>query len=344
MNDDYLWDGSGDSDADVARLEQLLAPLALRNPRALPSLPLEDVRPVRADWRGWVAAAAVVLVSTTVGWSMQRGTSVEGEGDPWRVARVEGTPTLSAAPLARHSRLTRGRWLETDEQSSAVVFVGKIGRLEVAPRSRLRLLQASPQEHRAELVRGTIEAQIWAPPGQFAVDTPSATAVDLGCAYTLTIDDRGVGLLTVQAGWVGFEHDGRESFIPAGATGHTYPGRGPGTPAFDEAPAALRDAVRQLDVADSVAAQAGPLDVVLQSARREDGLTLWHLVDRVDPTLAPRVVDRLSSLVPMPDGVTREGVLAGDHAMRDAWWEALGLGTADWWRTWRQRWPHERLR
>ena len=100
----------------------------------------------------------------------------------------------------------------------------------------------------------------------------------------------------------------------------------------------------RLDVADTAVAQSASLDVVLEQARREDGLTLWHLIDRVDPTLAPQVVDRLAALVPMPEGVTRDGVLAGDRNMRDAWWEALGLGTATWWRTWRQRWPAERLR
>jgi hypothetical protein len=162
--------------------------------------------------------------------------------------------------------------------------------------------------------------------------------VDLGCAYTLTVNEDGVGLLKVQAGWVGFEHRGRESFIPAGASGRTYPGRGPGTPTFDESSAALRSAVAQLDVADTAASQQAPLDLVLKEASERDGLTLWHLVDRVDPSLTPRVVDRLTELVPMPEGVTREGILAGDRHMRDAWWEALGLGTADWWRTWRQRW------
>ena len=340
MNDDYLWDRSGEPDADVARLEALLAPLRLTDPRALPSSRIaaspEFQRQTAPAWRAWLAAAAVALVSTTTAWTVHRATTTEAE--PWRVARVEGTPTLAAAPLSRHSRLTRGQWLDTDARSSAVVFVGRIGRLEVAPGSRLRLLQAAPADHRAELVRGTIEAQIWAPPGQFVVDTPSASAIDLGCAYTLTIDDRGVGFLAVQAGWVGFEYKGRESFIPAGASGRTYPGRGPGTPAFDDASPALRTAVERLDEADSATAQAAPVQVVLAEARREDGLTLWHLIDRVDPSLAPQVVDGLSALVPMPDGVTRDGVLAGDRAMRVAWWEALGMGTADWWRTWRQRW------
>ena len=337
LDDDYLWDGTGPVNEDVARLEAQLSCFAAPAADALPPLTLEiDVPRLQPRWATWAAAAAVALIALGASWTMDRATA--RPADPWRVARVEGTPTMAAAPVARNSTIAPGRWLDTDSRSSAVVFVGRIGRLEVAPGSRLRLVTAAREEHRAELVRGTIEAQIWAPPGQFVVDTPSATAVDLGCAYTLTVNEDGVGWLKVQAGWVGFEYRGRESFIPAGASGRTYPGRGPGTPTFDEAPDALRSAVAQLDVADTAASQQAPLDLVLKEAGEHDGLTLWHLVDRVDPSLAPRVVDRLTELVPMPAGVTREGMLAGDRNMRDAWWEALGLGTADWWRTWRQRW------
>lgn len=338
MSDEYLWDRSGTPDADVARLEALLHGLAAPSPEAWPPLRLPaSAAPasIRPRWQTWAAAAALVGISIGTGWHTSRQVAVDP--DPWRVARVDGAPTLSAAPLVGRSRLPAGRWLETDARSSAVVFVGRIGRLEVAPGSRLRLLNAAPGAHRAELVHGTIEAQIWAPPGQFVVDTPSATAVDLGCAYSLTISEDGTGLLQVQAGWVGFEHEGRESFIPAGASGRTYPRRGPGTPTYDDAPVALRAAVGRIDEAETVAEQRAALDTVLAEARAEDGITLWHLVDRVDPSLAPRVVDRLSALVPMPDGVTRDGVLTGDRAMRDAWWEALGLGTAAWWRTWRQQ-------
>lgn len=337
MDDDYLWDGTGRADEDVVRLEALLEPLAAPAADRWPPLvlPLAAVRPAPLPWRTWLAAAALVVVSVGAAWLAPRPIAV---GDPWRVARVEGIPTMAAAPLARHSAVVPGRWLETDAASTAVMFIGRIGRIEVAPRSRFRVTTAAQGDHRAELVRGTIEAQIWAPPGQFVIDTPSATAVDLGCAYTLTIDDHGVGLITVQGGWVGFEHDGREAFIPAGATGRTWPGRGPGTPTYTEATRALRDAVDAIDLAATAGAQAAPLAIVLREARPEDALTLWHLIDRVDPSLTPLVVDRLAALVPMPDGVTREGILSGSRAMRDAWWSALGLGTADWWRTWRQKW------
>jgi hypothetical protein len=51
------------------------------------------------------------------------------------------------------------------------------------------------------------------------------------------------------------------------------------------------------------------------------------------------VYERLAVLVPPPAGVTREGVLRGDHAMVDSWWNALGFGDTSWWRMWQGSWP-----
>ena len=81
---------------------------------------------------------------------------------------------------------------------------------------------------------------IWAPPGQFVVDTPSAVTVDLGCAYTLQVDDSGAGLVRTSLGWVGFRLNGHESFIPAGAACATRPKVGPGTPYFEDASSEFR--------------------------------------------------------------------------------------------------------
>ncbi len=72
-----------------------------------------------------------------------------------------------------------------------------------------------------------MHALIWAPPGQFIVDTPSAVAVDLGCRYSLEVHDDGSGVLRVEAGWVGFEHRGVRSLVPAKAVAATRTGQGP---------------------------------------------------------------------------------------------------------------------
>jgi hypothetical protein len=78
---------------------------------------------------------------------------------------------------------------------------------------------------------------------------------------------------------------------------------------------------------------------VLDNARAQDAVTLWHLLSRVERgPLRDRVFDRLASFVPPPDGVTREGIDAGRREMLDRWWERLGLGDAAWWRIWKQPW------
>ncbi len=61
---------------------------------------------------------------------------------------------------------------------------------------------------------------------------------------------------------------------------------------------------------------------------------MWHLLARTTDGERLRVHDTLAALIPPPPAVTREGVLRGDRAMLDAWWNELGLGAADFWREW----------
>jgi hypothetical protein len=257
---------------------------------------------------------------------------------------VEVTSTLqpvsgAAAFAKKNTRLELGEALETDAVSRASVAVAEIGRLEVEPMTRLRLLQSGTGRKRIALYRGTIRATIWAPPGQFVVDTPSAVAVDLGCMYTLHVDDAGNGILRTTLGWVGFHRNGHESFIPAGAACATNAKSGPGTPYFEDASDAFRSALTRLDSMEpDPSRRKSALDLVLHEARARDALTIWHLLSRVSATERPSVYNRLAALVPPPSGVTREGILRLDITMLDSWWNALDLGDISLWRHWEQSW------
>ena len=106
---------------------------------------------------------------------------------------------------------------------------------------------------------------------------------------------------------------------------------GPGTPYFEDASAAFREALAAVDTrpADSLVRRIA-IDVVLSEARPRDAMTLWHLGARVEASLRGVVLDRLSGLSAPPAGVTRDGMVAGDESMRERWFEALGLGPAPW--------------
>jgi hypothetical protein len=246
---------------------------------------------------------------------------------------------VGRSPIGASGRLAVGEWLVTDAFSRARLTVGTIGEVLVEPNTRVRLLEAGAQKQRLHLALGTVTAFILAPPRQFVVETPSAHAVDLGCAYTLEVDASGGGLVTVVAGWVSFEHQGRESFIPAGARCATRPGVGPGTPYFTDASYAFKNALTLLDLASDQATRRTHLAEVLPEARREDAFTLWHLLARLEGAERDAVYERLAALVPPPAGVTRAGVMSGDRAMLDRWWDDLGFGEMKWWRLWQRSWP-----
>jgi hypothetical protein len=327
VSDDYLWNGSGRPDAEVERLERVLAPL--RSSRPAPDLGAIGRRPFGAARAGLAAAAAFVLALSGL-WLAARRPAAS-----WEVTRLESTPSGTVSAL---ERLRVGEWLETDASSRARVKVGLIGQVEIEPRTRMRLVDAGAASHRLALARGVLHARIWAPPGRFLVDAPSAVAVDLGCEYTLSVDESGAGLLRVRSGWVGVEHGGRESFVPRGAACATRPGAGPGTPSYEDAPEALKQALAAIDFGPALD-RPEAVRIALASARPEDALSLWHLLARLDGADRAAVYDRLAQIVAPPEGVTRAGVLAGDRPMLDRWWEALGLGSAGWWRQWLTHMP-----
>jgi len=342
VSGDYLWDRSGPRDPELVRLERVLRTLGQADPP--PPLRLPAPASFRAKPIAFVIAAlaAAASIVALVGFTwLNRADAAQG----FEVTRLGGAVTVTSRAVDDRAELKVGGWLETRSEGRATISIGNIGRVDVDPDTRLSLLNAASGDNRLQLHRGTMHALIWAPPGQFFVETPSSTAIDLGCQYTMSLDGEGIGTVRVTLGWVGFEWHGRESFIPAGAKCITRPGRGPGTPHYEDTTKAFQSALVLLDVnGGSGADRLAALDVVLNEARERDTVTLWHLLSRVDRTERDRVFDRLAAFVPPPPGVTRDGIRAGRRDMLDQWFDKLGLGTASWWRTWKQQWKDDSAR
>jgi hypothetical protein len=287
-----------------------------------------EAKPNNRVWQlRYVAVAAGLVVVGVLGvwWFWTQGSKNKLRKGFWAVQRLDGAPRIGSRRVDEAGRLAVGEWLETDASSRAQIAVGSIGTVDIDENTRVRLLETEPTEHRLELARGKMSAMIWAPPRLFFVDTPSAVAADLGCAYTLEVDDQGAGLLRVTSGWVALELKDRESVVPAGAVCETRPGVGPGTPYFEDAPASFRAALEKIDFDHDPAARASALDLMLNEARPRETLTLWHLLARVDGADRERVYEKLAGFVPLPAGVTREGVLRLDQEMLDRWRHALEL-------------------
>ena len=334
MKGDYLWDGSGEPDLEVVRLERALAGARYDENKDLPA----HERPRRWRGRGLIMAAvpiAAIAAAAALLWHVRSarepvvgdmppidesadttGSPPSGDSPALAVVPLAGSPMVGQTELPAGGQLRPGQWLVTDETSQALIELDGIGEVRVGPQSRLRLIGAGPAEQRLELRHGALQANVNAPPRLFLVDLPSATAVDLGCVYELVVDKKGAGTLRVDTGEVSLEGHGRASLVPAGSSCETRPGHGPGTPYRADAPADLVGALRRFDFE-----QGGldALDAVLAAAREADTLTLWHLIDRATGPGRARVIARLAALAPPPPGVRIGDPDGPDRRGLDAW-------------------------
>ncbi len=254
-------------------------------------------------------------------WLLHRQHIAPPPGPTWEVARLTGTPRVGADALGATGRLGVGQWLSTDGASQVRIQVANIGQVVLEPNSRLCLRETGQREHRLELLHGTLHAHIVAPPRLFLVDTPATRAIDLGCAYTLTVEATGDSSLHVTSGKVALvRREGGEEVVPAGAVCATRQGFGPGTPVFEDAPQALRDALTRYDFENGGEAA---LTTVLKAARSRDSLSLWYLFVRVPESERGRVYDRLTAFFPPPPGVTRSEMLRLSPKTTEEWREEM---------------------
>lgn len=257
------------------------------------SAPSDIAVPPPLDWSSagpWIAVAVLDLfVFGLIAWMI-----VSAPPTSFSVTTLEGAPVVASRAIKRSDAIGIGEWLETDGASRARIAVADIGQVEIGPGSRIGLVATGPDEHRLSLERGSMRAVVMAPPRLFLVDTPTATAVDYGCVYTLVVGEDSRSTLRVSSGRVALERDGRDVMVPEGAMCEARPGLGVGSPVYEDASEALQDAVRRFDF------EAGGVEAIttiLAEARERDILTLEALVPRVGDSDRVRLHERIEQLV-----------------------------------------------
>ena len=311
---DYLWDRQGE-DPEVARLETLLGPLAH-------SAPLDELKLRRPRSRGPIyvgiaaAIAAMVAIVVWVRWPRDtqtydgvactgfgfvfngRGGDVKCNGVDLAVGVVPLTGTLDTG--AREAELA----------------IADIGSAQLGAQTRVRLDHSQfGKRHQLYLEHGRMHAKVNALPKIFAVATPSADVVDLGCEYTLELDKQGAGSIHVVTGKVELETgNGAVVMAPAGSRARLLPGRRASVPVSDRAGPKLVAAV-----ADFEAGKPGALAAVLAAAGDLDAITIGNLV-RVVPSVAEKrtVLETLAKLVCPPQKLTIDEALS-DKDLFEMW-------------------------
>ncbi len=268
------------------------------------------------SWYRVAAFGAVFVVAVVIGLMVSRRRSIEPVPRASLEVEIAGVVRIDGSQIRNKARLAVGETLETGDFAHARVTVTEIGEVELASNSKMRLVRTGQNEHRLALDHGHMKAKISAPPRLFFVDTPAAEAIDLGCEYTLDVDDAGRTLLHVTLGWVALVHAQREVYVPRYAMCQSWPEVGLGTPYFEDAPETFLHDLQSFDFENG----GDPaLKALLSEARERDTFTLWHLLSTVDGDRRVQVLDRMIELVGLPKGIGRKAVLRLDQTTLDAW-------------------------
>jgi len=298
MNNDYLWDGSGEPNADVQRFEQLLG--RYRSAAPTPDFRRVVVMQPRPRWPLAVAAAVIIFAIIGV---VRFYTPPNG----WRAVSSSGIATVP------HSILRAGDVVQTGAQGSVHLQSPAVGVIDLGANTTLRLVENRRNRHRLTLTAGTIHAKTTSVPGVFVIDMPRGRAIDLGCEYTLTVAPGGGGELHVTSGWVDLTQTYLQSLVPQGASATFSPTGELSVPVFDDAAPAFRAAVRNFE-------RSHDLATIVGLARRRDALTLLNLFRLATPDERVILYDRLNQLVPAPGSITRESVRYWYPTTTEAWW------------------------
>jgi ferric-dicitrate binding protein FerR (iron transport regulator) len=293
MNDNYLWDGSGEPDAEVQKLEALLG--RYRSVAPMPDFKRVAVIRRRPMWPFAIAAALIVCAILGAG-------RFYTPANRWRATESSGVADVP------HSILRTGDIVRT-ERGSVRLQSPAVGTIDLGANTTVRLIENRSRRHRLALASGTIHAKTTSQPGVFVIDTPKARAIDLGCEYTLTIAPSGGGELHVIAGWVDLTHGYEQSLVPQGASASIESDGSLAVPVFDDAVPAFRAAIRNHDVPTIVA-----------NARTRDAFALLNLFRLATPDERMLLYDRLNQLVPAPPSITRDSVRYWTPSSTELWW------------------------
>jgi hypothetical protein len=333
---DYLWDRSGPVDLEIARLERLLAPYALRRDRQTMDAIAARRRPRRRGWKITLASAAMLAIFAMGIGAWYRQRLLWPEDRPWKMA-VIGQARVDGRDARADGTLAPGQVLETGADSSVRLRAARIGEVVVGEGSRFRIVDTRSGRHRTQLQHGSLWARVWAPPGAFGVATPAGDVFDMGCEFTLHANEDGSGSLAVRSGWVQVDNAWREVLVPQGARVEFGTRGQPGTPYDEGASGEFVSALRMLDAQDAAAEpDATALRALIAASRRQDAISLLSLLQARPQLAETPLFDRMSGLMPADARVTRAAVRERGARALGPWWDALPYPRAKRWMT---KWP-----
>ena len=269
--------------------------------------------------RRLAAIAAIAMLAILSGIISFRKIPPIASRPGWEVAQVEGAPTIGSRSIqgpGAKGKLEVGQLLVTNANSRASITVAEIGEIQVDPDRAFDFCKPAATTNAFSSKRERFTQQFGRRPANSSwTHHPLSPLISVACTRSKSSPTVQAFFAPHSAGWASICKDVILSSRPApfvqraavSALAHRI---------FRTRPNLFTArSPNWIRLTDSEA-RSSALQTILSQARKEDALSLWHLLSRTEgPTRAG--LARFAALVPPPQGVTRDGVLRLDQQQLD---------------------------
>jgi len=237
----------------------------------------------------------------------------------WSVSILSGFPKVNDVPASQYGALMNGEVIKTGESSSAKLVIQKGGTLKIYSNTSFKRLD---DEYSGVLRYGKIKVNTEGAREKLTLQIPSTIIKDLyiGSQYYVEVDDRGNSQISLKRGWLQIDSGDDEIIIPQKYKLNILNGFGAGVPYYRKA---KPEYITLLDEYLFSGKKDVMLNAIIEASTEKETITLWNLLQRVNPGQREMVYNKLLELAPHSNVLTKEDVLKLDPDKMQIWFDEI---------------------
>ena len=236
----------------------------------------------------------------------------------WEVISLSGQPKVDNIVIDKGDGFASESSIETDVNSSVTVAIPEMGRLLI---DNLTVVSRTKNNNEIRLDKGQIRKFEGDASDVLTVLTPLAKFTELykGGAFRLHVDENGTCKLEVESGWVIVNIKEFDSYVPKNFGCLISRGK-------YAIPYPSNSSPQLVSLLENFSGINDPsVGTILSLMSKKESLSLWHIIQLISTENRSIAFDRLNELIPVPSGVTKEGILALNKTMLLDWRQEIEL-------------------
>ncbi len=238
---------------------------------------------------------------------------------PWQIIGYSGSYHFSEQKNSRDNFYLNQKII-TDANSGVVIAIPKLGRLSLEPLTEIKLVNDTENSSRVFLYKGKVKISTLIQNKQFSVETMNAAFTENLTDFSVEQLSSGITHVEINSGSLTISTLNQVFRLPGKYKCDILTKNSYNIPVHMDASVNFLYGLKEFELGNI---NIEILSRILDAASVKDIFSLWHLIKKANRIYRPIIFDRLNSLSPVPEKVTKEGVMQLNNEMMNTWLDKM---------------------